>query len=100
MSTSRSSSQPNRAGLTEMVDTRRGAIRVSGHLTARGADLLRGTVEALHRDGHSTVVMDLEGLRDADDAGLQALRTMRRSLAAEGGNLFLVSPPRRLAARL
>jgi anti-anti-sigma regulatory factor len=72
--------------LTEVVDMRRGSMQVSGHLTVHGADLLRGTVESLQRDGHSTVVLDLAGLRAADEAGVQVLRTVRQSKAADGAN--------------
>ena len=40
------------SAMTEVVDSLRGAVRVSGHLTVQGADLLRGTVEILRRGGH------------------------------------------------
>jgi len=100
MSNSEPLNQPSRAGLTEVVDMRRGSIQVSGHLTVQGADLLRGTVESLHRDGHSTVVLDLAGLRAADDAGVQVLRNVRQSMAAHGAELSVVASPPGLAPRL
>jgi anti-anti-sigma regulatory factor len=100
MSNSGPLNQPSAAGLTEVVNVRRGSIQVSGHLTVQGADLLRGTVESLRRDGHSTVVLDLAGLRAADEAGVQVLRNVRQSVAADGGKLFFVASPAGLAPRL
>ena len=81
------------AAMTEVVDSRLGAVRVSGHLTAQGADLLRGTVEALHRNGHTRVLLDLQDVWAADDAGLHALRDLERRCLADGGRLVLRSIP-------
>ena len=78
--------------MTEIVDSHRGAVRVSGHLTVQGADLLRGTVEQLCRGGHARVVVDLRDVRAADDAGLHVLRELQRALAADGGQLLLRPP--------
>ena len=79
--------------LTEVVDPRRGSVRVSGDLTVQGADLLRGTVECLRRDGHAVVRVDLGDVRTADAAGLQDLRALERAVAEDGGELLLLSPP-------
>ena len=79
--------------LTEIVDARIGSVRVSGHLTVQGADLLRGTVEQLHRSGHACVLLDLRGVQAADDAGLHVLDDTARSLAAEGGELLVRTAP-------
>ena len=79
--------------MTEIVNTRIGAIRVTGHLTAQGADLLRGTVQSLVQGGHTRVVVDLGQLQAADDDGLEVLRDVGRSLAESGGSLLLQSPP-------
>jgi anti-anti-sigma regulatory factor len=75
--------------LTETVDRRTGLIRAAGHLTAQGADLLRGTADALRGRGHSRVVLDLRGVREADDAGLAILRSLRRAFSAGGGELLI-----------
>src|SRR5690348_7365214 len=56
------------ADFTELVDQRRGSVRASGRLTPQAADLLRGTVLALHGDGHPRVVIDLGGVDAADEA--------------------------------
>ncbi len=78
--------------MTETVDSRRGAVRVSGHLTVQGADLLRGTVEQLRRGGHARVLLDLRDVRAVDDAGLHVLGEVQRALAADGGQLLLRPP--------
>jgi anti-anti-sigma regulatory factor len=85
--------------LTEIVDARLGAVRASGHLTAQGADLLRGTVEQLHRSGHARVLVDLQGVQAVDAAGLHVLRMLRRSLAADGGELLVRTTPGPVAGR-
>ncbi len=75
--------------LSETVDLRIGVIRASGHLTAQGADLLRGTADSLREGGHQRVVVDLAGVRAADDAGLDVLLSLRASYAEDGGELVL-----------
>ncbi|WP_375335639.1 STAS domain-containing protein [Blastococcus sp. TML/C7B] len=75
--------------LSETVDLRIGVIRASGHLSAQGADLLRGTADSLREGGHRRVVVDLAGVRGADDDGLDVLRSLRASFAADGGELVL-----------
>lgn len=81
---------PATADFTEFVDARRGSVRATGHLSARAADLLRGTVLALHRDGHPHVVIDLVGVDEADDAGLAALETLHAAVAEDGGRLLVL----------
>lgn len=75
--------------LSETVDRRIGVIRASGHLSAQGADLLRGTADALREGGHRRVVLDLAGVQAADDAGLDVLRRLQTRYAADGGELVL-----------
>jgi anti-anti-sigma regulatory factor len=74
---------PARTGpaLTEAVDPVAGVVRVSGHLTVQGADLVRGTVENLCRLGHSRVVLDLAAVQTADDGALPVLQALRDSSA-------------------
>jgi anti-anti-sigma regulatory factor len=86
--------RPDDDAMTEVVNARLGAVRVSGHLTVQGADLLRGTVESLHRGGHDRVLVDLQGVRVADDAGLRVLRDLGRELAAGGGELLVLPAAR------
>ncbi|WP_231486635.1 STAS domain-containing protein [Candidatus Blastococcus massiliensis] len=75
--------------LSETIDLRIGLIRASGHLTAQGADLLRGTADSLREGGHRRVVLDLAGVQAADDDGLAVLRNLRTSFAEDGGELVL-----------
>ncbi|MGY1714757.1 STAS domain-containing protein [Geodermatophilus sp. SYSU D01106] len=82
----------SRATTTEVVNVRRGAVRVTGDLTAQGADLLRGTVETLVRGGHRRVLVDLRDVRSTDAEGLHVLRDVEESLAADGAAL-VVRPP-------
>jgi anti-anti-sigma regulatory factor len=62
--------------LTETIDALAGRVRVGGHLTPQGVDLLRGTVANLHRLGHRHVVLDLAGVHTVDDGALDLLRTL------------------------
>jgi anti-anti-sigma regulatory factor len=79
--------------LTETVNRRTGLIRASGHLTRQGADLLCGTAESLHGNGHVRVVLDLQEILDADDAGLDLLRGLGEQFAAKGGELVVRHAP-------
>jgi anti-anti-sigma regulatory factor len=83
--------------LTETVNLRTGHIRARGHLTSLGADLLRGTADSLRHNGHSRVVLELEDVLDADDAGLDILCTLRRSFTETGGHLLIRNAPSRTA---
>ncbi|WP_409330366.1 STAS domain-containing protein [Trujillonella humicola] len=84
---------PGRRSMSEVVDCRRGSVRVSGDLTVQGADLLRGTVESLRRSGHDVVLVDLGDVRTTEAAGWDELEALRRSVSADGGELLLVAPP-------
>lgn len=75
--------------LSETVDLKIGVIRATGHLTALGADLLRGTADSLREGGHRRVVVDLAGVQAADDDGLDVLRSMQESFAEDGSELVL-----------
>jgi anti-anti-sigma regulatory factor len=79
--------------LSERVDRSTGRIRASGHLTPQGADLLSGTADSLRGSGHTRVVIDLQDVRFADDAGLDILRSLRSRFAADGGELLLEHLP-------
>jgi len=78
---------------TEVVDSRAGVVRARGHLTAQAADLLSGAVLALHQGGHRRVLLDLEGVQEAEDAGLLLLQRLRTVLCAEGGSLVVLHAP-------
>ena len=86
--------QPRHAStaLTEHIDTRAGCIRATGALTRTGADLLRGTVETLERQGHRRITLDLTGVREADDEGLTQVEELRLDLAARSRRLLVHAP--------
>lgn len=84
---------PTGPDMTEVINPRTGAVRVSGRLTEQGAELLRGTVETLHRRGHACVVVDMQDVRATEDAGVAVLHELRNSLAEDGGRLLLVRGP-------
>lgn len=83
---------PDQTGpdMTEVINPRTGAVRVSGRLTEQGAELLRGTVETLHRRGHTCVVVDLHEVRAAEAAGVAVLHELRNTLAEDGGQLLVL----------
>ena len=79
--------------LSERVDRSAGRILASGHLTPQGADLLSGTADSLRGSGHTRVVIDLQDVRSADDAGLDILHSLRTRFAASGGELLIEHLP-------
>ncbi|TFV72155.1 STAS domain-containing protein [Blastococcus sp. CT_GayMR20] len=87
------SREPSETMLSEVVDVGTGHIRARGHLTRQGADLLSGTADSLRVSGHTSVVLDLQDVRAADDAGLDILRNLRRRFAAAGGELRIRHAP-------
>jgi anti-anti-sigma regulatory factor len=93
MDTAAAPRSAGRSAMSEVVDPRRGSVRVSGDLTVQGADLLRGTVESLRRSGHDVVLLDLGGVRTADSAGLRELHALERAVAADGGELLVLAAP-------
>ena len=84
---------PSHGSLSEMVDGDRGRIRAIGHLTSQGADLISGTADSLRGNGHTRVVLDLQGVRSADGAGLDILLDLRTRFAASGGELLIEHLP-------
>jgi hypothetical protein len=81
------------SALSEVVNGQRGRVTVSGHLTRQGADLLRGTVEGLRRLGHSTVVLELQDVQDAEPIGLQVLHDLSVTMADAGDRLRVLHAP-------
>lgn len=81
------------AFFSEAIDRRTGSIRARGRLDGRAADMLGGTVEALYRGGCRRIVLDLGGVLAADDAGLDAIHSLERRIAADGGHVALLNEP-------
>ncbi|SFL89462.1 hypothetical protein [Geodermatophilus ruber] len=76
---------------TEVVVGDAGLICARGHLTSLGADLVRGTADRLRDSGHRRVVLDLRGVRGADDDALRILRELHSEFALAGGELLIRS---------
>lgn len=55
--------------------------------------MLAGIVEALHRDGHSSILLDLSAVDAADAAGLAELDALRNRMRAAGGHLTVLAVP-------
>jgi hypothetical protein len=55
---------------TARIDHARATIRARGRLDHITADLLRGTVETLQRDGHRDITLDLAQLTEPDRDGV------------------------------
>ena len=91
MSTSQSDRTLAGPAMTEEVNALAGRVRVRGHLTRQGVDLLCGTVESLCRQGHARVVVDLAAVDAVDDGTLDALRALRRQDAGTGGAVVLLN---------
>ncbi len=87
------STSAERSSFTEAIDRRTGSVRARGRLDVRAADMLSGTVQALHRSGCQRIVLDLGGVRAADDAGLDALHFLERRIAADGGHVAVLNRP-------
>ena len=79
--------------LTETVDARAGVVRLDGHLTSQGADLVEGLVEGLHRSGHRRVLVDAHGVSSADAGARALLASLPARLAGFGGDLRITVLP-------
>ena len=93
MTTTRPPRTATGPAMTEQVDPATGRVRVSGHLTRQGVDLLRGTVECLCRQGHARVVLDMAAVDGVDHGTLEALRALPRSAADARPSVLLVNTP-------
>jgi hypothetical protein len=78
---------------TEAIDRRTGCIRASGRLDERAADMVSSTVQTLRDRGWGRIVLDLGGVLAADDAGLRAIHSLERRIAADGGHVALLNCP-------
>ena len=76
---------------TARIDHARGTIRARGRLDHVSADLLRGTVETLQRDGHRAITLDLAQLADPDHEGV--LSGIVEELTASGARIVVRRKP-------
>lgn len=78
---------------TQTVDARTGTIHGRGRLDVRAADLLSGPVAALQSSGLRRIVVDLGGVRLADDAARRSIGRLRERSAARGRTVIVVRAP-------
>jgi anti-anti-sigma regulatory factor len=79
--------------LTETVDARAGVVRLDGHLTSQGTDLVEGLVAGLQRSGHRRVLVDASGVSSADAGARALLASLPTRLAGSGGELRITVRP-------
>jgi hypothetical protein len=88
---------PRRWACTETVDEQHAVIRVHGTVGSLGADLLRGTIEALRLRGHRAITLVLtEATSVADDASA-VLTEVADNLAGAGARLIITDRTTRTA---
>src|SRR5688572_12056821 len=78
---------------TRATARRTRCIRASGRLDERAADMVSGTVQTLRDRGWDRIVLDLGGVLAVDDAGLSAIHSLERRIAAGGGHVALLNCP-------
>jgi hypothetical protein len=78
---------------TARIDHARAIIRARGRLDRVGADLLRGTVEALQREGHRSITLELADLTGPQPEADAVLSGMVRELSAVGARVVVRRKP-------
>lgn len=81
---------------TETIDDARAVIEVRGRVDRLAADLLRGTVEHLHRRGHPRITVALGGAVDVEPDAHALLDELTVELARCGAELVVEELPTRL----
>jgi type IV pilus biogenesis protein CpaD/CtpE len=79
--------------LTETVDARAGVVRLDGHLTPQGADLVEGLIAGLQRSGHRRVLVDASGVSSAEAGARAMLASLPARLAGPGAELRITVLP-------
>jgi hypothetical protein len=74
---------------SETIDEERSAIRARGRLDRLAADLLCGTIEELHRRGHTDIAVTIESPYSVDESARAALTEIGERLARRHGRLTL-----------
>jgi anti-sigma B factor antagonist len=67
-------------------------VRVSGEIDIQTSPILEEQLQNVLTQGHSSVVVDLEGVTFLDSTGLSVLIVGLKQCQAAGGELHLVSP--------
>jgi hypothetical protein len=75
---------------TETIDEEESAIRVRGRVDRLSVDLLCGTIEELHRRGHSDIAVTIERSGSVDPCARAALVEIAGRLARRRGRLTVM----------
>ena len=67
-------------------------VQASGELDTRSAERLRGAIDDVFAEGHSSVVLDLGGISFIDSSGLAVLIYAYKQARDRSGSLTLRSP--------
>lgn len=74
---------------SETIDEPGSTIRVRGRVDRLGVDLLRGTIEELHRRGHRDITVTMEDEVDVDPPARTELDELAVELAGRHGRLTI-----------
>jgi hypothetical protein len=72
---------------SETIDEAGSAIRARGRLDRLAVDLLRGTIEEMHRRGHTDIAVTIERPYSVDETSRTALTEIGERLARRHGRL-------------
>jgi hypothetical protein len=81
---------PDGSTYSETIDQAHGAIRARGRLDRVSVDLLRGTIEQLHRRGHREIAVTIERPASVDPCARAELAEVADRLARCHGRLTVV----------
>jgi hypothetical protein len=76
---------------SETIDAASSTIRVRGQVGRLGVDLLRATIEDLHRRGHPDITVAVEHPARLDAHARRVLAEVSAELAADGGRLTIAT---------
>jgi hypothetical protein len=74
---------------SETIDDETSSIRVRGRVGRLGVDLLRATIEDLHRRGHSEITVVIERSSRVDSCAHRVLAQTAAHLAGHRGRLTI-----------
>jgi hypothetical protein len=74
---------------SETIDEPGSSIWVRGRVDRLGVDLLRGTIEELHRRGHGDITVTMDDEVDVDPCARTVLAEVAAQLASRHGRLTI-----------
>jgi hypothetical protein len=83
------SSPDNGWSYSETIDEQNSVIRGRGRVDRLAVDLLRGTIEELHRRGHADIALTLDRPGIVDPCARSALTAIAERLARRHGRLTI-----------